>query len=78
MLKKCQKETVQLVNGSVKNTCSEKIEKNQTYDSALDTIIGTSNVNQWNELKEAFCCKTNVEFATVLLNLAKEQLNRLE
>lgn len=69
---------MKLVNGSVKNTGCEKIEKNQTYDSALDAVVGTSNVIQWNELKEAFCCKTNVEFATVLLNLAEEHLSRLE
>lgn len=78
MSKKGQKETVKVVNRSVKNIASEKIEKIQTYDSALDTVVGTSNVNQWNELKQAFCCKTNVEFATVLLNLAEEQLNRWE
>lgn len=75
MSKKCKKETAKLVNRSIKNSGVEKIGKNQTYDSALNTVVGTSNVNQWNELKEAFCCKTNVEFATVLLNLAEEQLN---
>lgn len=76
MSKKCKKETTKHVVRSVKNSDAEKIAKKQTnVDSALDTIVGTSNVNQWNELKEAFCCKTNVEFATVLLNLAEEQLN---
>lgn len=76
MSKKCKKETTKHVARSVKNSDVVKIAKKQTHDdSALDTIVGTSNVNQWNELKEAFCCKTNVEFATVLLNLAEEQLN---
>lgn len=78
MSKKCQRESAKLVNGAVKNSGPEKAEKNHTYDAALDAVIGTANVNQWNELKEAFYCKTNVEFATVLLNLAEEQLNRLE
>lgn len=75
MSKKCKKEATKHVNRSVKKSGWEKIVKNQTYDSALNTVVGTSNVNQWNELRKAFCCKTNVEFATVLLNLAEEQLN---
>lgn len=76
MSKKCKKQTAKYVQRTEKNSCAEKIVKNQTYyDPALDTIVGTSNVSQWNELKDAFCCKTNVEFATVLLNLAEEQLN---
>lgn len=75
MSKKCKKETAKLVNRSVKNSDLEKNEKNHTYETALDTVVGTSNVNKWNQLKEAFCCKTNVEFVMVLLNLAEEQLN---
>lgn len=75
MSKKCQKESRQLQNKL--ETTREPIYPQFNENAALDIVLGSSNVNRWMELKTIFCCKSNSEFATVLLNLAEEHGERL-
>lgn len=78
MSKKCHKVTAKHTDDSAKPKEWEIIEKKQTCDSELDAVVGASNVSHWIHLRAAFSCKTNAEFATVLLGLAEQHLNRLE
>lgn len=75
MSKKCQKETKQLQNKL--ETTPEPIYSHYDENGALDIVVGSSNVSRWKELKTIFCCKSDAEFTTVLLNLAEESLERL-
>ncbi|RZB40865.1 uncharacterized protein BDFB_005912 [Asbolus verrucosus] len=74
MSKKFQKETKkQVISGSGKNKLNaSKIDEN----SALEVIVGFVNVKRWNLLKASFSCETNENFATKLLDLAQDYLNR--
>lgn len=75
MSKKCQKEIRQHL--SKVETTTESIYSEFNENVALDIVVGSSNIMRWKELKTILCCNTNTEFATVLLNLAKEHVKRL-
>lgn len=74
MSKKFQKETNRQVRSeSVKNKShASKFDQN----SALEVTVGFVNVKRWNLLKASFSCETNKSFATKLLDLAQDYLNR--
>lgn len=75
MFKKCPKEIRKVINDTGIDSDMQYTELSKNV--ALDIVVGSSNVNLWNELKTAFGCKTNQEFSTVLLKLAEEHLSRL-
>ncbi|XP_044259010.1 uncharacterized protein LOC123007661 [Tribolium madens] len=74
MSKKFQKD----VNKQVSSDCvKNKSNVSKTdEDIALELTVGSANVKRWHLLKASFSCETNENFATTLLDLAQEYLNR--
>lgn len=74
MSKKFQKDiNKQVISECVKN--KSNVSKTDE-DFALELTVGSPNVKRWNLLKASFSCETNESFATTLLDLAQDYLNR--
>lgn len=74
MSKRWQKESKKRL---VHNGSSEKVNLRKYDENAsLSSIIGISNVKRWNELKDAFSCKSNEDFVKILLDFAQKHLVR--
>lgn len=74
MSKRCQKESKKRL---VHNSSAGKVNlRKQDENTFLNSIIGVSNVKRWNELKDAFACKSNEEFVKILLDFAQKHLLR--
>ncbi|XP_060519982.1 uncharacterized protein LOC132698117 [Cylas formicarius] len=73
MYKKIQTDAKAQVDNTQVGKTNGEVSKHQE-NAILKLVVGILNLKRWNELKILFCCKSNEQFASKLLDIAQDYL----